>query len=104
MLDIIDTLAVREVVERQSTRRRRICELLMHECNQREIGERLGMTQQMVSYDMACIRRDFIAAGFRYQRGGSRMHGWRRKQIHQRKRMQRRRMRQRQKKVGNSLL
>ncbi len=102
MLDIMDTLAVREVVEGQSPRRRRICELLMHGCNQREVGERLGMSRRLVTYHVACIRRDFIAAGFDYRAGRSRIHGWRREKIRHRKHMRHKRMRTAAPKVQKS--
>ncbi len=64
MLDILDIMAVREVVAKQKGVRREICELLMDDCNQPEIAERLGLRQPTVSWHMAAIRRDFIRAGF----------------------------------------
>lgn len=64
MLHIIDILAVREVVAKQTPLRQQICELLMDDCNQREVAERLGLHESTVSRHIAQIRRDFIRAGF----------------------------------------
>ena len=63
-MHILDVLAVKEVVAQQSELRREICELLMHDCNQTEVAERLGLHQGTVSRHMAAIRADFIRAGF----------------------------------------
>lgn len=104
MLDIIDTLAVREVIERQNPRRRRICELLMHECNKREVAARLGISRRAVTYNVACIRQDFIAAGFGRRPRGGEEDRWRRKKVEHRKRMRRKRMRTGPKKTRKFVL
>ena len=74
-MHILDILAVREVVATLSPRRQEICELLMHDCNQREVAERLGVTQQTVSRHVLRIRRAFRRAGFNYRCGRRRRHG-----------------------------
>jgi hypothetical protein len=75
MLDILDILAVREVVAMQTPLRQDICDLLMHDCNQEEVAQRLGLRQQTVSYHILCLRRAFTKAGFHYSCGRRRNHG-----------------------------
>jgi len=76
MLHILDVLAVREVVHGLPWRQRRICELLMHACNHREVAERMRMSRRLVTYHIDRIREAFVRAGFEPPRGRRRLRGW----------------------------
>lgn len=64
MLDIVETLAVREAVERQTPIRRRICELLMEDHARWEIRRELGLSRGQLYRHTRAIRRSFVAMGF----------------------------------------
>ena len=64
MFDIVDVLAVREAVARQTGIRRRICRLLMQDYTRKEVARKLGRSGPTISYHMAKIRKSFEDMGF----------------------------------------
>jgi len=64
MLDLLDTLAVREAVERQRPLRRGICELFMADCSRDEVCQRLGLSRGCLYRHMQAIRDSFVEMGF----------------------------------------
>ena len=64
MFDIVDVLAVREAVERQTPVRQRICRMLMEDYSQREVARKLGRSHKTVSHHVSRIRKSFREMGF----------------------------------------
>jgi IS30 family transposase len=64
MLDMLEALAVREAVERQTPIRRRICEMIMEDYKRWEIAEILGRAPQTISHHVRRIRESFCEMGF----------------------------------------
>ena len=64
MFDIVDVLAVREAVARQTGIRRRICRLLMRDYTQSEAARKLGRSRKTISYQVMRIRESFREMGF----------------------------------------
>jgi len=77
MLDIVDVLAVREVVRGLSKRHQQICELLMRGHTHKEIAQLLGVKRQTVTEHVEHLRRAFRKSGFggRAWRGSGRRGG-----------------------------
>jgi len=64
MLDIVDVIAVREAVERQSLVRQRICRRLLDGRTQEEIAAELRLSQGTVSRHIRRIRQALREMGF----------------------------------------
>ena len=64
MFDIVDVLAVHEVVERQTPVRRRICEMIMADYARWEIRRELGLSRGKLHRHMRAIRESFCEMGF----------------------------------------
>jgi len=64
MFDIVDVVAVREAVRRQTRLRRRICRLLMHGATHNEIAQELGTRRQTVGRHVQHIRKSLEDIGF----------------------------------------
>ena len=64
MFDIVDVLAVREAVRRQTPLRRRICELLMRGQTQKEVASEMHLNQSSVSRHIVRLREALREMGF----------------------------------------
>ena len=64
MFDIVDVLAVREAVARQTPMRRRICRMLMADYTKREVAHKLGRSEPTITYHIRRIRKSFVEMGF----------------------------------------
>ena len=64
MFDIVDVLAVREAVRRQTPLRRRICELLVAAHTHKEIADALGTKRQTVTEHVYRLRKALEDMGF----------------------------------------
>ena len=64
MFDIVDVLAVREAVRRQTPLRRRICRLLMEGHTHKEIAATLDTKRQTVTQHVGFLRKSLEELGF----------------------------------------